>query len=328
MALLPVGKGKENKGTMIENIGTGIPANYDYINLYNATQNPSSVHVTNTGLQWYFRRYLLTKAMSVFKWKLPDNWYKPYFMYVLYCWGFVGVVNTDKFGVICQAGSLKGYGVYYQPTHMVIANPLLTGILEPAIDKQCAVIKLQPDYGGVLDRINFYADMLALSAETAGIDLVNSKLAYVFAASNKAQGEAFKKLFDQIAGGTCANVIDKQLFNDDGTPNWLMFNQNLRDTYIAGDILEDMRKWELKFDTDFGIPNSNTDKKERLIVDEVNSNNIEVRCWSDVALETLKEGCEKANAMFGLDIQVEYRVERSDDNGAGVDVSTGSVQVR
>lgn len=287
---------------------------YDYNNAYNGQINPSTVHVTNTGLQWYFKRYLLQKAIAVFEWTLPESWNRDYFLYVLYCWGFIGVVNTDKFGVICQGAALKGYGVYYQPTHLVIANPLLTGILEPEIGTQAALIKLQPDYRGVMDRINFYADMLALSAETAGVDLVNSRLAYVFGAQNKQQAESFKKMFDGIASGQPAQFVDKSLFNEDGTPNWLLFNQNIKNTYIAGDILDDMRKWELKFDTDFGINNASIEKKERMLVDEVNSNNEEIRLWSDLALEQLQNGCAEARRLFGINIDVKYRMKGMEES--------------
>ena len=294
---------------MIENIGTGAPVMYDYNNVYNALQNPSTVHVQNTGLQWYFKRYLLMKVLSVFKWRLPDNWNKEYFWYTLFTWGYIGVVNTDKFGVICQGCALKGYGVYYEPTHLVIANPLLKGILQPRIGTQAALIKLQPDYRGVMDKINFYADMLALSAETAGVDLVNSKLAYVFGTRNKSQAESFKKMFDQIGSGQPATFIDKNLFDEEGNPGWTLFNQNIKDTYIAGDILDDMRKWELKFDTDFGINNANTEKRERLIVDEVRSNDQEVKLWSDLVLEELRTGCQMANDLFNIDMWVDYRIK-------------------
>lgn len=300
---------------------------YDYNNAYNGMINPSTVHVTNTGLQWYFKRYLLQKAMAVFEWTLPESWNRDYFLYVLYCWGFIGVVNTDKFGVICQGAALKGYGVYYQPTNLVIANPLLTGILEPEIGTQAALIKLQPDYRGVMDRINFYADMLALSAETAGVDLVNSRLAYVFGAQNKQQAESFKKMFDGIASGQPAQFVDKSLFNEDGTPNWMLFNQNIKNTYIAGDILEDMRKWELKFDTDFGINNANIEKKERMLVDEVNSNNEEIRLWSDLALEQLRKGCEEARRLFGINIDVKYRLKGGETVGKEYAVPAGNVSV-
>ena len=301
-------------------IGSGAPIFYDHNNAVNSLVSPSTMHVRDTNLAWYFRRYLLQKAIAVFKWDLPKEWAKNYFLYVLYCWGYIAVVNTDKFGVICQGCSLAGYDVFYQPTKAVIANPLLTGILEPKIDKQCTLIRLQPDYGSIMDKVNFYADMLALSAETAGTNLFNSKLAYVFGSNSKKDAESFKKMYDNIASGEPAQFIAKDLFNEDGSPNWVMFNQDLKNSYIAGDILEDMRKWELKFCSDLGIPNSNTEKKERMITSEVESNNVEVKLWADLALESLQESCEKTRDMFGIDISVDWRFKEDmgyveSDNG-------------
>lgn len=288
-------------------IGQGAPIFYDYNNAVNSILSPSTMHVRDTNLAWYFRRYLIQKAIAVFKWKMPKEWAQNYILYVLYCWGYLAIVNTDKFGVIAQGCSLAGYDVFYQPTRAIISNPLLTGILEPKIGQQCTLLRLQPDYGGIMDKVNFYADMLALSAETAGTNLFNSKLAYVFGATNKADAESFKKMYDNIASGEPAQFIGKSLFNEDGSPNWMMFNQDLRSSYIAGDILEDMRKWELKFCSDLGIPNSNTEKKERLITSEVESNNVEVKLWADLALESLKKGCKEARDMFGIDLDVNWR---------------------
>lgn len=305
-------------------IGCGAPTFYDHQNAYNSLLSPSTMHVRDTNLQWYFNRYLLQKAIAVFKWKMPKQWAQNYFLYVLYCWGYVAIVNTDKFGVIPQGCSLKGYNVMYQPTHAVIANPLLSGILEPQIDTQCTLIRLQPDYGGIMDKVNFYADVMALSAETVGTNLFNSKLAYVFAATSKRDAESFKKLYDQIASGEPAAVISKDLFNEDGSPNWLMFNQDLKNSYIVSEIMDDMRKWELKFMTDLGIPNSNTEKKERLIEAEVESNDIEVKLWADQALDSLKDGCEKARNMFGIELSVDWRfreeVEDESNSGSNRDV--------
>lgn len=301
-------------------IGSGAPVFYDHNNAVNSLISPSTMHVRDTNLAWYFRRYLLQKAIAVFKWNLPERWAKNYFLYVLYCWGYIAIVNTDKFGVICQGCSLAGYDVFYQPTKAIIANPLLTGILEPKIDKQCTLIRLQPDYGSIMDKVNFYADMLALSAETAGTNLFNSKLAYVFGSNSKKDAESFKKMYDNIASGEPAQFIARDLFNEDGSPNWMMFNQDLKNSYIAGDILEDMRKWELKFCSDLGIPNSNTEKKERMITSEVESNNVEVKLWADLALENLQESCRKANNMFNLDLSVDWRFKEEmsydeSDNG-------------
>lgn len=290
-----------------------LPFYYDYKNARNSTINPSTVHVRDTGLQRYFARYLLQKTISVFKWDMPKTWSKNYLLYTLYCWGYVAVINTDKFGVIPQQCTLGGFDVFYQPKFATVANPLLRGILNPVIGKQCELLRLQPDYGGVMDIVNFYADMLALSAETASTNLLNSKLAYVFASDGKAGAESFKKLYDQIASGEPAAYIDKNLYRDDGTPTWNFFNQNLRETYIAGDILNDMRLWEMKFDNEIGIPTTNTTKKERLITDEANSAIEESRTKAQLWLDELQESCRKINNMFGIRLWVDWGEDNASD---------------
>ena len=290
-----------------------LPFYYDYKNARNSTVNPSTVHVRDTGLQRYFARYLLQKTLSVFKWDMPKTWSRNYLLYTLYCWGYVAVINTDKYGVIPQQCTLGGFDVFYQPKFATIANPLLRGILNPVIGKQCELLRLQPDYGGVMDIVNFYADMLALSAETASTNLLNSKLAYVFASDGKAGAESFKKLYDQIASGEPAAYIDKNLYRDDGTPTWNFFNQNLKQTYIAGDILNDMRLWEMKFDNEIGIPTTNTTKKERLITDEANSAIEESRTKAQLWLDELQESCKKINNMFGIRLWVDWREDNARD---------------
>ena len=290
-----------------------LPFYYDYKNARNSTVNPSTVHVRDTGLQRYFARYLLQKTISVFKWDMPKTWSKNYLLYTLYCWGYVAVINTDKFGVIPQQCTLGGFDVFYQPKFATVANPLLRGIINPVIGKQCELLRLQPDYGGVMDIVNFYADMLALSAETASTNLLNSKLAYVFASDGKAGAESFKKLYDQIASGEPAAYIDKNLYRDDGTPTWNFFNQNLKETYIAGDILNDMRLWEMKFDNEIGIPTTNTTKKERLITDEANSAIEESRTKAQLWLDELQESCRKINNMFGIRLWVDWREDNARD---------------
>lgn len=297
-----------------------LPFYYDYKNAQNSTVNPSTVHVRDTGLQRYFARYLLQKTISVFKWDMPKTWSKNYLLYTLYCWGYVAVINTDKFGVIPQQCTLGGFDVFYQPKFATVANPLLRGILNPVIGKQCELLRLQPDYGGVMDIVNFYADMLALSAETASTNLLNSKLAYVFASDGKAGAESFKKLYDQIASGEPAAYIDKNLYRDDGTPTWNFFNQNLKETYIAGDILNDMRLWEMKFDNEIGIPTTNTTKKERLITDEANSAIEESRTKAQLWLDELQESCRKINNMFGIRLWVDWREDNARESIANGNV--------
>lgn len=290
-------------------IGFTIPETYDYINAYNSTFSPSSVHVKNTELQKFFQRYLFQKALSVFKWELPDTWCRDYFLYVLYAWGYIGVVETDKYGVICQAGALQGYDIYYQPTNLVITNPLLRGTLQPRIGKECTVFKLQPDWGGISDLVGYYADMMALCAETAGVNLLNSHLSFVFPARNKQGAESYKKLFDKVSGGEPCVVIDSSLYTEDGRQTWAPFQQQVKQNYITDMVLSDMRKIEAMFDTDIGIPNANLDKRERLITDEVNANNIETISRCELWLEQLRKSAKETNEMFGTNIRVDWRYD-------------------
>jgi hypothetical protein len=294
---------------MNEVFGCSAPGAYDYINAQNSIVSPSTVHIHNTGLAMFFRRYLLQKTMSVFKWDMPENWNRDYFLYVLYCWGFVAVVNTDKYGVIPQACGLQGYDIFYAPTTATITNPLLRGMLQLRINRHCTLFKLQPDFGGIMDIVNFYADMMALSAETAGVNLMNSKLSYVFTAEDKTAAESLKKLYDKIASGEPAVVQDKKLLKPDGSPAWQAFEQNVGQNYIVDQILADLRKWEMMFDTAIGIPNANTDKKERLISDEVNANNTETSTKCELWLEELQKVCKKTEEMFGIKISVDWRVK-------------------
>ena len=44
----------------------GVPYQYDYRNVYSAARNPSTMHANDTGLTWFFMRYLTEKVLSVF----------------------------------------------------------------------------------------------------------------------------------------------------------------------------------------------------------------------------------------------------------------------
>lgn len=286
-----------------------IPADYGQIDIYNSSISPSTVHVKNTALQRYFRKYLLQKAISVFKWQIPEEWDEDYFKYTLYGIGYIAVLNTRTFGVICQGGALGGYNLYYRPSYIMITNPLIKGTITANINTDCALIKLQPDYSSIMDIVGYYADQMALASEALGMNLVNVKTGTIFGANDKAQAESFKKMFDKINSGDPAVIIGKNMLDDQGKPSWYPFVSNLKEQYISDMLLSDMRKIEAMFDTEIGIPNANTDKAERLITDEVNANNTETATRCELWMESIRKGLKKANNMFGLTLSVDWRVD-------------------
>lgn len=291
---------------------SSIPFEYDYINNMTGHVSPSTVHSHNNALSRYYRRYLIQKAISIFKFKLPDTWALNYWQYCLFEFGRIAVFDSgvDNFGIIPQFCMLKGYNIFYQPAEVVITHPLLVPQSRTLkVGTERALIQLQPNFNGLYDMVSYYADLMAVTAEARGVNIMNSKYAYVFARKNKAGAESFKKMYDQIETGNPAVVIDKDLLDENGNATWMEFTNNLKSNYITPDLLDDLRKIEQRFMTQIGIPNRNTEKRERLIVDERNANNIETQTLSTLWLETMRKGIEQANDLFGLDIAVDFRFD-------------------
>lgn len=300
----------------------GIPASYDYINVNNRKFRPGTVHCRDTALVWYFQRYLIQRIISVFEFSgLPEDWDMDYFRYSLFVGGHVEVVNTRRFGIIPQMGTLGGYNVFYRPSYSMIVNPLFSKPIRATLGQDCSIIKMQPDYFGAWDIVTYYADLLALCAEGMGISVINSKFAYVFMADNKAQAEGFKKLYDNVASGQPAQFADKNMFDEEGNPKWLLFTQNLKQNYIANDLANTMINIESQFNTQVGIPNVNINKASGVSDQEVNANNTQTLTLASLWLEEIEKGLEQTNSMYGLSLAVKLRFkeEVQDDERNAVD---------
>ena len=81
----------------------------------------------------------------------------------------------------------------------------------------------------------------------------------------------------------------------------------LKQTYLVSDLLCDLKKIEDEFDSKVGIPNANTDKRERLISDEVNANNAEVSIIASGWLDHIRTGLDQIRQMYGEQIIVDWR---------------------
>ena len=59
--------------------------------------------------------------------------------------------------------------------------------------------------------------------------------------------------------------------------------------------------------TDLGINNANMDKRERMVANEVEANNEQVKASEDVMLKVREEACKQINRIFGTSISVKRR---------------------
>lgn len=290
----------------------GIPVYFDYQNLYDSQFRPFGMHARNTGLSLFFDRYLFQKLFSVFDFTIPDGWDPDYFRYTLFVMGYTIVFNTDRFGVINNHGALYGRNVYYRPTRALVSNPALRGSsVQLEIGSNCQLIKMAPDYRGAYDVVSTFSDLMAEILEGMATNIINTKLAYVFASDNKAAAESFKVMFSDIASGQPAVFVDKRLFDQDGNPQWVLFNQNLKNTFLGNDLMTFMAGIESMFLSFIGIDNVNYEKKERLTNDEINANNQNTKAIARVWLESMQLSMAKVNDMFGLNCSVKLAEDYS-----------------
>ena len=62
-----------------------------------------------------------------------------------------------------------------------------------------------------------------------------------------------------------------------------------------------------EFFTDIGVNNANMDKRERMVANEVEANNEQVKACEDTLLRSRLEACKQINRIFGLNISVKRR---------------------
>ena len=298
---------------------------YGWENLENSSFFPSTYHGKDNLLTRYNFKYLFQRALSVFDFTIPEAWEKNFFLNTLYGVGFLIILPTDEFGVIDQFGNIYGYDLQYQPARATVVNPLFTemGIGNKYSDlriwDQCGLLRLTPDYSGIFKICAYYAELLATASASLQVNLLNTKFAYIFGAKNKQQAESLKRVYDDIASGQSAVFLDKNLYDENGELAVTILTQDVSSVYIGSQLLNDMRQILNDFDSMIGIPNSNLQKKERMIVDEANMNNFETRALCYTWKEMLDKDMQRLNQMYDLGLGVKFRkeaveIDQTDDN--------------
>lgn len=298
-----------------------IPLNYEHINLAAGTYFPSSVKAFNNEVFKFWQRSLFQRALSTLIIDMPKDWkrHKDLFYWSIFAYGYVGCFNIKEFGKCFNPCELSGYNFYYEPTTAILANPAMGPDSKEVfeIGKTCEIIKLTPDYKGVFDVINYYAEKLASMDCAINTAIINTKFAYIVGAKNKAAAEVLKKLFDKISSGEPAVFFDKKLANDpvDKDVPWqALFRDNLKQSYIITDLLKDFQTILNNFDCEVGIPTIPYEKKERMVQSEAESRQIDATARSIIWFEELKRTMEIANEFLdfgtnGLSVKLRYNME-------------------
>ena len=263
--------------------------------------------LSNQRLQIEYRQWALKKLFGAFEFSgVPENWDYDYMLTNLFINGYIAITDT-QIGVIPLRCGITGINAFDHPTRAIFANPVLGNFERELFGENpataCALVKLQYDFMGVMPLIERYAALLALCDNSIAVNLRNSKVAFIGFVSSKQQQATVEKMYSDIDGGKPAVYVKR----GDGLTSEDIYYNHVRETYIANDV--QLLKQSIKNDflTEVGLNNANTDKRERLIVDEVNANNDEVQANVQHWLDNIREGLKRANKLFGLDLTVKLR---------------------
>lgn len=275
-----------------------IPEDYEGLNTYNSMRSVAG-RVQNDQNTAFYMRALYQRVLAGLKLNFPKSWKraKRYFKNVLFSQGFIAVIKTPDYGVIPQICGFSGYGLYLQPTKILVNQPLVQ--FEGTIGKDCELIHLCGDYRGVWDIIEHYAIRLSVAITSVDCALMNERLSLLAAGKNKAASETLKYLFERISAGEPFSVFDKNLKDDGLTESdsiWT-FSQDVANQYVSDKLLADIDTILQQFDREVGIA-AVGEKKERMIQDEVAIQIQDSCARSDTWYENMNDGFENVNDLF------------------------------
>ena len=269
---------------------------YDTLNFKEMNKKLNNLTFTD-----YFYRLSLI-ALSIFKWEnLPnginERWIEKYLFDIGECMFF----KDPILGFRVSKSIDKGINIYNEPIDL---EPESTGLTEPKTYKNgidAVLIKNNDLSIPTLPTLQLYAYRLADLTRAQDVNITAQKTPILIITSDR-QKLTMKNVFNQWSGNEPVIYGDKEM-NIDGV------KVLKTDAPIVFDKIQ-IQKHQLwnEVMTFLGVNNANQDKKERLVDDEVQANNEQVKICLDVMLKARQSACSEINRIFGTNIKVSARI--------------------
>lgn len=257
----------------------------------------------NLTFSYYYYKLMLI-ARSLFKWNdLPNNMDERWIEKYLFNSGKCIFYNDPDMGYmvagLAQQGGVNCYG---DPTtvYPVAENYVYRG--EQLINNEnCYIIRNNDLMLPEFPIVRQYAFKLTNIDRAIDVNIEAQKTPTIVRCSDK-QRLSLK------------NAINQR--RDNEPVIWTADNSNISDLITTLELNPPMVFKDLQIQkhmilnevfTDFGINNANMDKKERMVANEVEANNEQVKASEDVMLKVREEACKQINRIFGTNISVERR---------------------
>ena len=243
-------------------------------------------------------KYYQMLSLNRYKWEnLPNGIESRYIEQMLFDNGECALFDHPDLGLcVLRSSSRENLNIYGEPTKLS-----LTGFNEhrTIMMDECVRI-LNNDLGLPSQQdILYYARRMAEIDDIIMQNLRQQRVPYLFA-TNENNQYSIKSLYDRMYQGEPAIFVDKEMLK--GEPENIMVIPTVA-PYLVDKLQIQKQEMERELLTFLGI-NNTLEKKERLLVDETNSNNQFIKMASDIGFKQRQLACEQMNEMFGLNVSV------------------------
>ena len=243
-------------------------------------------------------KYYQMMALNRYKWEnLPNGIESRYIEEMLYDNGECAMFDHPDLGLcVLRSSSRENLNIYGEPTKLMLSgfNEHRTIMMD-----ECVRILNNDLALPTLQHIVYYARRMAEIDDIIMQNLRQQRVPYLFA-TDENNGLTMKTLYDRIYQGEAAIFIDKEMLK--GEPENIMVIPTLA-PYLVDKLQIQKQEMERELLTFLGI-NNTLEKKERLLVDETNSNNQFIKMASDIGFKQRQLACEQMNERFGLNVRV------------------------
>lgn len=241
---------------------------------------------------------LFEKCVRIFKWKnLPDNIPQHEIEKYLISLGYCGFLNDENVGLMVSNGGLSTPTQYSDVfKKFTYARPTAKGGYR-TIGKDCVIINNTSMRNSLTGLIRRTASHLSHADITLRSALVNYRANEVFSANDDSTAESINAFYNSLYEGNLKAIVDSSLFND---------VKNLSSSKSYADLLKltDVKNEIMKtFFAEIGI-RQKSDKKERMISDEVESDSMMLLFNVHDMLAMREKACSEINKMFNLNVSV------------------------
>ena len=257
-------------------------------------------------------KYYQMLALNRYKWEnLPNGIESRYIEQMLFDNGECALFDHPDFGLtVLRSSSRENLNIYGEPTKLS-----LTGFNEhrTVMMDECVRIMNNDLALPTLPDIVYYARRMAEIDDIIMQNLRQQRVPYLFA-TDENNAFSMKSLYDRIYQGEPAIFVDKEMLK--GEPENIMVLPT-QSPYLVDKLQLQKQEMERELLTFLGI-NNTLEKKERLLVDETNSNNQFIKMASDIGFKQRQLACEQINEMFGLNVTIketqdEFQEEVTED---------------